>query len=235
MIDKDFLQKLIKKPENITKLNFESITEILNYVKAIFENENLLLEFDLNESEKAIVIGDIHGNLETLIKLVENINEEKPKPKYTIFLGDIVDRGPKQFECLILVYILKILYPQSVYILKGNHETFEMNKSYGFFNDFINKFKDYSKFNLILSVYRVLPYCAIINKLILCLHGGIPEDFEIINKIRGLKANNYTRELEKSIGGSLFQIIWNDPKEGLKNFSNSFRGPDIKFFGEVAF
>jgi len=235
VIDKDFLQKLIKKPENITKLSFESISEILNQVIAIFEKEDLLLEFDLNESEKAIVIGDIHGNLETLIKLVEIISEEKPKPKYVIFLGDIVDRGPKQLECLIFVYALKILDPQSVYILKGNHETFEMNKIYGFYYDFINKFKDYKKFNKILSVYKVLPYCAIVNKSILCLHGGIPEDFEIINKIRGLKSISLTIDLEKSVGGGLYQIMWNDPKPGLKNFTYSFRGPDIKFFGEEAF
>ena len=235
MIDKDFLQKLIKKPENITELSFESITEILKQVKTFFEKENLLLEFDLNESEKAVVIGDIHGNLETLIKLVEIINEEKPKPKYIIFLGDIVDRGPKQLECLIFVYALKILNPQSVYILKGNHETFEMNKAYGFYYDFINKFKDYKKFNKILSVYKVLPYCAIVNKSILCLHGGIPEDFEIIKKIKGLKANEISQDIAKSIWDGLNQIIWNDPKETVKKFSDSFRGPGIKFFGEEAF
>ena len=38
-----------------------------------------------------------------------------------------------------------------------------------------------------------------------------------------------------SIGDGIFQIIWNDPKESLRNFNGSSRGPEIKFFGEEAF
>ncbi|MBY9013290.1 MAG: hypothetical protein KGD70_13030, partial [Candidatus Lokiarchaeota archaeon] len=34
---------------------------------------------------------------------------------------------------------------------------------------------------------------------------------------------------------SLMQLMWNDPKSNLKGFSDSFRGPDIKNFGEDVF
>lgn len=234
MIDNSFLQKLIKTPESITNLDFDIISEILKQARDIFKDEPLLLEFDLDNSEEAFVLGDIHGNMQTLMKIIDIINQQKPK--LVISLGDIVDRGANQLECLIVVLALKILKHDSFYILRGNHETLEMNQAYGFFYDFLQRFKDYNKFSEILAVYNMLPMCAIVNNLILCLHGGIPEDIDILNKLKGLKLSNIDDSILKTINEGIFQILWNDPKQsGLRGFKGSFRGPGIKFFGEDVF
>lgn len=233
MIEKSFLNELIKDPNKISELKFHYISLILDEAEEIFKEEKLLLEFNLDDSKSEIyVIGDIHGNLETLLRLIEIIG--KKNPEIVIFLGDIVDRGIKQLECLILILVLKIRYPNKYYLLKGNHETLEMNQSYGFFQDFMSKFNDQKKFDEILTLYNTLPFCALINKSILCLHGGIPDDFEILRKLKGLKPKDIV-SVFKSIAKSLIQIMWNDPKSGLKGFSESFRGPGIKNFGEDVF
>lgn len=233
MIEKSFLNELIKDPNKISELKFHNISQILDEAEEIFKEENLLLEFNLDDSRSEIyVIGDIHGNLDTLLRLIEIIG--KKNPEIVIFLGDIVDRGIKQLECLILILVLKIRYPNKYYLLKGNHETLEMNQSYGFFQDFMSKFNDQKKFDEILTLYNTLPFCALINKSILCLHGGIPDDFEILRKLKGLKPKDIV-SVFKSIAKSLIQIMWNDPKSGLKGFSESFRGPGIKNFGEDVF
>lgn len=232
-INNSLLNDLINKPQIIAKLNFEGISKILERVIDILKEENLFLEFNVNEqTEEVYIIGDIHGNLETLLKLIDIIN--KNNPSLVIFLGDIVDRGPKQLECLLIVLALKILFPLKYYILRGNHETLEMNQYYGFFQDFILRFKDQSKFNKILSIYNVLPLCASINKTILCLHGGIPQDIDILKKLKGKKSKDLSM-IFQSISQSIYQIMWNDPKSGLKGFSDSFRGPGIKFFGNDVF
>lgn len=241
MIENSLLEDLIKKPELISDLDFETISEILELVRDIFVKENLLLEFNIESSEEIYVLGDIHGNLETLMNLMEIIDQEKPK--FIISLGDIVDRGPKQLECLIFILSLKILKPNQFFILKGNHETFDMNNYYGFLNDFLRKFKDPNKFKEILTVYDVLPICAVVNNSILCLHGGIPENEDILKQLRGLKRNDVDDLVQKKIGKDLFQIMWNDPKSGLRSdpdsrlqgFKESFRGPGIKIFGEDVF
>ena len=233
MIDNNYLQSLIEKPQKISNLKFEDISQILKQAKDIFNEEELLLEFKLlDNKEEVYVIGDIHGNLHSLLNILEII--KKNKPKIIIFLGDIVDRGIKQLECLIIILALKILNPNKIFLLKGNHETLEMNQYYGFFQEFVQKFKDQENFKEILEVYYVLPFCAIVNTKILCLHGGIPEDIEILKNLKGLKHEDIN-SVFKSVAEGLYQIIWNDPKERLKGFSESFRGPGIKFFGEDVF
>ena len=230
MIDGTLLQNLIKKPEEISKLNLDDISQIMREARSLFENENLLLEFNIGKNEEIYVLGDIHGNMQSLLKLIELIN--KNNPKLVIFLGDIVDRGPKQIECLIFVLILKILKPQTFYILRGNHETLEMNQAYGFYYEFSQKFNNYDAFKEILAVYDVLPICSIINNSILCLHGGIPEDIDILKKLKGLKPKDID---STTLESGIFQIMWNDPKPGLGGFMRSYRGPGIKFFGQEAF
>jgi len=233
LIETSFLEKLIIEPMRITNLKFEDISKIIQNVNRLFNKENLLLEFIIDEiDEEVYVIGDIHGNLDTLLNIIKIINVSKPKK--VIFLGDIVDRGPKQLECLVIVLVLKLLYPDKYYLLRGNHETLEINQYYGFFQDFIKRFKDQLKFKEILSLYNVLPLCALINNNILCLHGGIPQDTEILKKLKGVKTKNLDT-IFNSIGQSVFQIMWNDPKEDLQGFTESFRGPGIYFFGEGAF
>ncbi len=233
LIEKSVLYDIINQSQKISALKFNIISNILKTVKNILEDENLILELNFKENvEEVYVIGDIHGDLESLTRLIEIINHNNPK--IVIFLGDIVDRGPKQFECLLIVLVLKILYPSKYYFLRGNHESLEINEYYGFYQDFVSRFNDPSKFNEILSIYNVLPICALINREILCLHGGIPDDNDILKNLQGQKCKNF-REVFNSNGEGIYQIMWNDPKSELEGFSDSFRGPGIKFFGNDVF
>jgi diadenosine tetraphosphatase ApaH/serine/threonine PP2A family protein phosphatase len=233
MTDSIDLWQYIENPSLLSSLELEKLLTILNTAKNLFENEKLFLEFDSDDfSNEFYIIGDIHGNFDTLIKLF-NIIQVK-RPYRVIFLGDIVDRGPKQVECLMFILILKILCPKLYYILRGNHETLEMNQYYGFLQEITTKYEINLEFKTILSVYGVLPICAAVNKTVLCLHGGIPQDIHILKKIKNIKTKDIA-VLNKSSLSELYQIMWNDPKENIKGFSNSYRGSGIKFFGQDVF
>ncbi|NVM18302.1 MAG: metallophosphoesterase [Candidatus Lokiarchaeota archaeon] len=233
MIGKSFLDDIIANPYKISKLEFHRISQVLHQAVEILKEETLLLELNVDNSESEIfVIGDIHGNLKSLQRYIEII--EQANPKFIIFLGDIVDRGPYQLECLILILALKIKQANKYFLLKGNHESLEINQYYGFYQDFIHRFQDQNKFTDVLALYKVLPYCVLVNKSVLCLHGGIPEDNEIFEKLKDIKTMDLT-SVAKSVAKSLMQIMWNDPKPKLNGFSDSFRGIDIKNFGEDVF
>ena len=233
MIEKNLLNDIIANPYKISELEFHNISQVLSKAVDILKEETLLLELTVKDINKEVfVIGDLHGNMKSLLKINKTI--EQANPKYVIFLGDIVDRGPYQLECLILILALKIKQPNKYIFLKGNHESLEINQSYGFYQDFIFKFKDQKKFKDVLALYKVLPICAVVNRTVLCLHGGIPEDFEVLEKLKGVKTQD-PASLFKNVAKSLKQIMWNDPKSNLTGFSDSFRGIDIKNFGEDVF
>lgn len=234
MIEDNLLNELINQPGRISNLDINRVSKIFQMAKEIFKDESLLLDMSTdNSDEEIMVIGDIHGNLDSLRELINYI--EQNDPKYVLFLGDIVDRGSKQLECLIIVLSLKILKPGKYFILRGNHETEAMNRSYGFYTEFNQRYRDHSTYNDLLELYNLLPVCATINDAVLCLHGGIPQDYEILDKIKGLKTQDLTEKRSESIEEGIYQIMWNDPKEGIGYFKGSFRGPGIKFFGEKAF
>ena len=74
---------------------------------------------------RAYVIGDIHGCLDLLDRLLERIEEEiaaAPRMKTSIiFLGDIVDRGPSSAQ--VVERLRTYSNPQaSAHFIMGNHE-----------------------------------------------------------------------------------------------------------------
>ncbi|EPY21124.1 protein phosphatase [Strigomonas culicis] len=52
-----------------------------------------------------------------------------------LFLGDYVDRGPRSVEVIILLLVLKLEYPNHVFLLRGNHEEAQTSRTYGFFEE----------------------------------------------------------------------------------------------------
>jgi len=46
-----------------------------------------------------------------------------------IFNGDFVDRGAHQLECVVLLFSLKLMYPDQIFLLRGNHEFRAQNMS----------------------------------------------------------------------------------------------------------
>ena len=59
-----------------------------------------------------------------------------------IFVGDYVDRNPYDLETLTLILSFYMLFPKNVILLRGNHETREINEHYGFYDNLLRKFRE---------------------------------------------------------------------------------------------
>jgi serine/threonine protein phosphatase 1 len=81
------------------------------------------LKIKQNKQEKEqldiLVVGDVHGCLHTFKDLLE---QHWTNNEILIQLGDLIDRGKYSGETIQFIQNLQKLYPNNVFILRGNHE-----------------------------------------------------------------------------------------------------------------
>ena len=202
----------------IIKVLAESLTSLK-------KNTDLVINVD----NPVIVVGDIHGNLIDLIRIF-TINGLPPYAQY-LFLGDYVDKGQNSLECITLLLAMQNIFPEDIHLLRGNHETSQMNSN-GLFNQQLKEFYDDDAVsNEILSlfneVFDYLPLCAVIARKIFCLHGGLTPD---ITSIEDLK--NYSLPVH-DLSGTLGDLIWGDWCDGITYYRENQRGKGYYFGAEA--
>lgn len=88
------------------------------------------------------VVGDIHGQFHDLKMIFDKIGGRIPDTNY-LFLGDYVDRGLYSLETIMLLFVLKLRYPNRIHLLRGNHESRQITQSYGFYMEVLTKYQEY--------------------------------------------------------------------------------------------
>ncbi|RLI05781.1 serine/threonine protein phosphatase [Candidatus Bathyarchaeota archaeon] len=179
-----------------------------------------------------VVVGDIHGDLESLVYILDNCGflrkVASEKDFMLLFLGDYGDRGEHSPEVYYIVLWLKTSFPDNVVLLRGNHEgpqdllaiphdlPYQFRKKFG---------ADWEKvYQAFINFFDKLPQAAILKPKFLFLHGGIP------SKAESLKDLAYADKYHPA-KSFLEEILWNDPEERLKGTYPSPRGAG-NLFGE---
>ena len=147
-------------------MNREEIEELLNEAEKRFASESKLIEL---ESGRVIFVGDTHGDLEATERIIRRYL--KPRNKM-VFLGDYVDRGPASLENINFLLGQKISYPDSLYMLMGNHEGYAVGSFHP--ADFWEAL-DTDLRQRYSEVLSRLPLAVSTPNGIIALHGALPD------------------------------------------------------------
>ena len=171
-----------------------------------FEKDTKTLILYINDPGiEYIIFGDLHGSFSTFVRHLLRLRSYeilyengKINPRYKlIFLGDIFDRGIYGYEIMMLLYILKINNPDSIYLNRGNHEESHTQASQSHSNllkEINAKFKVANEriylYNYINDVCKLQHSALLIQnreKYIYMAHGGLPtvymKEYFYIDKI----------------------------------------------------
>ena len=181
---------------------------------------------------EAIIVSDLHGDLESLTKIIEETNflqkiKQKKKP-FLIFLGDYGDRGIQSTEVYYIILKLKCLFPKQVILMRGNHEGPEDLLAYPhdlpmqLHMKFGKKWKDvYSK---IRKLFKHLYNAVLIEEHYLLIHGGLPPKAKTLRDLAYAHVKHPRERL-------LEDMLWSDPAENINKVCESPRGAG-KLFDE---
>jgi len=215
------LDKWIAKVRRCEHLEETELKQLCDMVKEILMEESNVQPVN----SPVTVCGDIHGQFYDLVELFRK-GGEIPKTSY-VFMGDFVDRGHHSVETLQLLLCYKARYPQSITLLRGNHECRQVTQVYGFYDECFRKYGSANAWKYCTEVFDYLTLACVIDGSVLCVHGGLSPVISTLDQIRLLERNQ-----EIPHEGPFCDLMWSDP-EDIETWGVSQRGAGWLFGSKV--
>jgi len=229
-LQKPDLRQIVKEAFEVTCENFCCVVQEVR--ELICKENGRVGNFEvfgrlvgLKPVGEALVVGDLHGDLESLIEILSSskfLDKLSQDANATmIFLGDYGDRGPLSAEVYYMLLKLKLHFPRQIILMRGNHEGPEdlLALPHDLPWQFQAKFgsgweKAYKE---IRELFNCLYNAVIVEERYLMVHGGIPPQAKSLEDL----AYAHKRHPKESL---LEDMLWSDPNDDISETCASPRG-----------
>jgi serine/threonine-protein phosphatase 2B catalytic subunit len=184
---------------NEGRLDEAAALRILAEATAHFRLEKNLIHVE----QPVVIVGDVHGQFYDLLRVFD-IGGPLDHTSY-LFLGDYVDRGYFSVEIVLYLWSLKIIYPNRLTLLRGNHECKHLADHFTFKRECLAKYSQ-KLYEACIKSFCSLPLCALVNKQLFCVHGGLSPELVSLSDL-----NKINREREPPSHGIMCDLLWSDP------------------------
>ncbi|KAN0040844.1 hypothetical protein ACTFIV_003380 [Dictyostelium citrinum] len=223
----EFVNEMIEWMKGQKTVHKKYVCKILKQSFEMMKELPTLVDIDHDTTMKITICGDTHGQFYDLLNIFK-INGSPSEEKPYLFNGDFVDRGSFSFEIIITLLAYKLLYPNHMHLTRGNHETTDMNRFYGFQGEVVAKYSD-MVFDLFSELFNWFPLAFVLDQSFMVVHGGLfGKDGVTLDDIRKIKRN-----APDSKENELVQcLLWSDPQSN-PGIAPSSRGVGVYFGPDV--
>lgn len=181
----------------------------------------------LKISGPIVIVGALNGHLIDLLRIIKSFGSPI-RTKY-LFLGNFVNNGNFSIQVSTLLFLMKILFPTNVYILRGFQEFRDTCDGGGFWNEIYKTYGHNRQLYMsFMRAFSFIPLAAIVDNSLFCISGGIGcnvVNTDLINSIY-LPVNNFNDP-------KISDLMLSDPTDSLPLFLPRVRG-EGSLFGSVA-
>lgn len=200
-----------------------NILTVCNKTIDIFKKEGTVIHI----YGSYVIVGDLHGSLQDLLNIFSKFSQP-PSVNY-IFLGDYVDRGKYSIEVVLYILALKCMYPKNVYVIRGNHEFKNVNRTYGFYEQCHSAFKADVLWESFNRVFSYIPLAAVLNDRVFCVHGGLSPMIANVKDIEDIRLPIESFDEIDAVA----DLVWGDPSDKTETYIANERGAGY-LFGKTA-
>lgn len=229
----DFINAMLEAFRKQQKLHIKYAIMIILAAKKIMDSLPNIVEVPVRAGEKITVCGDVHGQYYDLANAIFKENGTPSAANPYVFNGDFVDRGSFSVEVILTLLAIKVWCPDAIHLTRGNHESQNMNRIYGFEGEVHAKYTD-TVFKLFTELFQSLPLAYILDgssepngRKAFIVHGGLfSRDGVTLAEINAINRNC------EPDSGLMAEMLWSDPQEA-NGWGPSKRGIGVAFGPDV--